>query len=425
MSSGGAGGRPGTYGIVGAPKGPESIPPFTGGGDPDIYHHVGAGMSFSVQWDMTELQVALANAYNFLSNFPSAAIVNDQAAFGLKYSIQAHTPVGPGRDLGGSKAAQSGAYGSETNPRRYLTRWTRSQNDQDIITDDMRSVGKSMKGYLQEFERYGGAKSEGGRVLAAELRGLGYDPIKVARGQTDFDGVVRDVAKKRGLGGGKGGGRGGRGGLAMASAPGDANGNLFESIDVRCIGDGPNAVMHAQALSYYGWFVETGNRNVLKPKVPLRNEGYNSTYLPSWQLGDYPFVKKIQNWRKEAGAGETSTPYSVNSTDRQGNDTGSQESPWIRFDRADNGSNDGYHMVERGMEDFVTRLGLQWNGLAGRGLDAVWQGRQAPHTALAGVGKQMRRVSAPVRTNVAAFGGGKAWRGGNPSNTGQFSKKQD
>ena len=401
MNGGGAGGRPGVYGVAGAPHGPSSQAPFYGGGDPDTYHYAGAGMSVSVRWDLSELQEALIRAYGFLSNFPTAAVVNDQAAYGLKYSIQAHTPVGPARDLSGSKAANLGAYGSETNPRPYLTRWTRSENDQSVVTDDMKEMGRQYSKLINDYNNYG-PKTEKLRGLEREAASLGYDVKKLSRDADAYDSFIRDVSKKKGMGGGKGGG-GGRGGMAMASAPGDANGNLFESIDVRCLGDGPNAVMHAQSLSYYGWFVESGNRNTLKPRTRINKWFDTDVMIPFAQLGDYPYFKTM------SGLQDSGFVRGRNDAGQMENQ--SQQMNTLMFSAEPNGENEGYHMVERGMEDFVTKLALQWDGLAGRGLDAVWQGGRPQHVALANVGRNMRAISAPTKTKIMGFGNTSVWRG--------------
>jgi hypothetical protein len=391
------------------------------------YHYMGAGMGFNVLWDVGELATALAKAYGVLSNYPTTAMVSEKAAFGLKHSIQVHTPIGPPRGSA-YKPTQNRAYvGLAQNSDASASRAALIQDlnrrggpKTSQMTNDFKMTAAELGKYYDAYSRASGSMKRN-IEQAASAEGINLPELhKALKGAEDMGAAYeREIAKLASSRGQSAGGGGryitnvkGRGGLVHA--PGEAEGNLFQSIDVTCVGDGPNAVMMAQTLSYYGWFMEHGADRVLKPVVGTKRYYGNEVFVHAAQLGDYPYFGAMMGARNEAAGNVT--------LGKDGKPSGSTTFEFIMFRQQDNGHTEGFHMLEKGLDDFATKLGLQWGALAQRGLDHVWRQKRSVMEAERMIVRQLR-VTGPVQTAVHAFGGGFSYRGGNPANTGQFSKR--
>lgn len=397
--------------------GPQSVQPyidgsFSGSGQ---YHHLGVGMRMQLDMQMEPLAAAVVRAYGYGEAFVTAATVNERAARGLRNSIQKHTPIGPSRDLTGSKAQLAGASGTgkamgNAELLQELGRRKIGGDQPGGLTPEFKALGKEMAALANMYHNSGGRR---GQEFAGYAAGAGITGKALSSGEYNYEAIVDHVATKRGIekNARSGGGRGG-----VASAPGDPNGSLFESIDVRATGDGPNSVMMAKSLSYYGWFVEVGARRVLKPRMPLdpfatppAYGSNNVTWLPLARIGNYGYFSSMIDAR-DGGV-------TIKGDSGQA-EAGSGKTPTIMFeDVGSNGENEGFHFIERGVEDFMKQIGLQMDGVFNRGLQQVWNDRASVPSALKSVSRRLVVVGGGP-TQITGFGNTQVWRGAG----GKFTK---
>ena len=375
----------GTQALPGGSQGPMSQGPFVGAqfgrypaGAPQgsAMHYLGVGFGFA--WDMSEIGEALDRSFAFLSNYPSAALVSDRAAFALRYCIQNHVPIGPARDLSSSKAAEAGAFGTgpisaagRAEISRLLQEAKAGGTTEQLTQAELDRGLKDIFRIMNDMER---ARGERRRGLEAELRGLGIDPKRAG----DFDYVQTkaraNMSRARGVAAGR------------VSIPGNPSGKLFDSIGVDATGTGPTAVMRAESVSYYGWFVEHGVRQAMRPVIEFPHPNM-ATAIHRDQIGAYPWVGGMLADR--ANSGNWSSAGDIAAGTLRGAGAGDMEGsmsmetpPFIAFVPA-SGSIEGAHFMEKGLSDFVTKLHLSWGSLASRGHDAVWYGKASPARELA------------------------------------------
>jgi len=377
----------GTQALPGGSQGPMSQAPFAGtqfgrypAGAPQgsAMHYLGVGFGFA--WDMSEISAALDRSFSYLTNYPSAAIVSERTAFALRAMIQNHVPIGPARDLSGSKAASLGAFGTTISAagRAEIDRLLKEQAKGGGGTSEQLTQAELDRGLKDLFElntKWERARGEQKRQLSDLMRrNYGVDPKKMNNFSYVQSQVGRTMRSARGVASGR------------VSIPGNPSGKLFDSIGVDATGTGPTAVIRAESVSYYGWFVEHGVRQAMRPVIEFPHPNM-VTAIHEAQIGAYPWVRGMLNDRATSGgwssAGDIAagTLRGAGAGDMEGS-MSMETPPFIAFVPA-SGSIEGAHFMEKGLSDFVTKLHLSWGSLASRGHDAVWYGKASPARELA------------------------------------------
>lgn len=378
----------GTHGTPGSSGGPFAKEPFSTpavGRYPNEQapqgtgmHYVGVGMS--MYWDVSELSDALDRSFAYLSNYPSAAVVSERAALALRSCIQEHVPIGPARDLRRSKAAETGAFGSgdiSAATRAEIAALLQKAKQgggtaEELSRAEIDAGIREMFDVIKQEERARTPAQK--REFQAQLKALGIDPKRSG----DFD-HIETVARARA-------GRARRAASGRVHIPGDPSGRLYDSIQVDGQGDGPSAVLRAESVSYYGWFVEHGVRQTYRPTIKIGKHVSASFYVHGDQLGAYDWVAGMLRDRND-DFGSISVTGQATALREAGHSEMEQSSlfdtpPYIAFVPA-SGTIEGAHFMEKGFSDFVNKLNLSWASLATAGHNAVWYGKDDPARQLA------------------------------------------